>query len=381
MRAFLLPLVVLAGALLGGPAQADCKLERVAELPVTMAGLRPTVTATINGVEARFLVDSGAFFSSLTPASAARFGLSRSPAPFNLRVRGVGGGDADISVATAKDFVFADTPHHQAEFLVLDRVGGGGIAGVIGQNLLGTLDVEYDLANGVIRLFHTDGCGGAMLAYWVKDQQAYSVIDIDRTTPLDPNARAHASLNGSGIIVTFDTGSPRSIISKGAAAKAGVRPEGSTLVGYTSGIAQRSFLQTWRGTFASFKLGDEEIRNTPLFFGDIGLEDADMLIGADFFLSHHIYVAASQHKLYFTYNGGRVFNLDAPRPSASAMLSPTAPIAAAEVADGATPTDAEGYGRRATAFAARRDLPDAIADLSHAIALAPGDPLYVYRRG
>ena len=34
-----------------------------------------------------------------------------------------------------------------------------------------------------------------------------------------------------------------------------------------------------------------------------------MLIGADFFLSHHVYVANSQRKLYFTYNGGPVFNL------------------------------------------------------------------------
>ncbi len=382
MRALLLPLVVLAGALLGGSAWADCKLEKVAELPVTMAGLRPTVTATINGVEARFLVDSGAFFSSLTSASAAKYGLALSPAPFNLRVRGVGGGDAEVSVATAKNFVFADTPHHHVDFLVLDRIGGGDIAGVIGQNLLGTLDVEYDLANGVIRLFQTEGCGGAMLAYWVKDQQPYSVIDIERTTPLAPNAKAHASLNGAGIIVTFDTGSPRSIVAKGAAARAGVRPEGSVEVGYTSGIAKRSFLRTWRGTFASFKIGDEEIKNTPLLFGDLDLEDADMLIGADFFLSHHLYVAASQHKLYFTYNGGPVFNLDAPPPSASARLASSAAANAdAAAANGPTPTDAEGYGRRATAFAARRDLPGAIADLSHAVALAPGDPRYVYRRG
>jgi hypothetical protein len=32
----------------------------------------------------------------------------------------------------------------------------------------------------------------------------------------------------------------------------------------------------------------------------------DMIIGADFFLSHRIYVASSQHKLYFTYNGAGV---------------------------------------------------------------------------
>ena len=35
-----------------------------------------------------------------------------------------------------------------------------------------------------------------------------------------------------------------------------------------------------------------------------------MLLGADFFLSHRILVSNSQHKLYFTYNGGPVFQLD-----------------------------------------------------------------------
>ena len=43
-----------------------------------------------------------------------------------------------------------------------------------------------------------------------------------------------------------------------------------------------------------------------------------MLIGADFFLSHRIYVASSQRKLYFTYNGGPVFNLDTPGAATTA---------------------------------------------------------------
>jgi hypothetical protein len=42
-----------------------------------------------------------------------------------------------------------------------------------------------------------------------------------------------------------------------------------------------------------------------------------MPLGTDYFLSHHIYVANSQRKLYFTYNGGPVFNLTfSPVPAA-----------------------------------------------------------------
>jgi hypothetical protein len=80
-------------------------------------------------------------------------------------------------------------------------------------------------------------------------------------------------------------------------------------------------VQTWIAPFASFRIGDEEIRNTHLRIWDTGLRDVDMLIGADFFLSHRIYVASSQHKLYFTYNGGPVFNLTF-SPSTQAVTGP-----------------------------------------------------------
>ena len=50
-----------------------------------------------------------------------------------------------------------------------------------------------------------------------------------------------------------------------------------------------------------------------------------MLIGADFFLSHRVYVANSQRKLYFTYNGGPVFNLTAGPAMADNSRAPAGP--------------------------------------------------------
>jgi len=34
-----------------------------------------------------------------------------------------------------------------------------------------------------------------------------------------------------------------------------------------------------------------------------------MLLGADFFMSHRIYVANGRRMIYFTYNGGPVFSV------------------------------------------------------------------------
>src|SRR5579864_4284175 len=59
MRAVLLSIVAAAAAALAGPAGAGCTLAKVAEFPITMQGLRPTVPAKINGREATFLLDTG----------------------------------------------------------------------------------------------------------------------------------------------------------------------------------------------------------------------------------------------------------------------------------------------------------------------------------
>ena len=63
--------------------------------------------------------------------------------------------------------------------------------------------------------------------------------------------------------------------------------------------------------------------------GEVGDDMPDMLLGEDFFLSHRIYVAYSQRKLYFTYNGGPLFNLNLPQFAPGAPKPPASPAAIA----------------------------------------------------
>jgi hypothetical protein len=74
----LLPLLLLTLAALGSRATyaAGCSLGRLADLPVTMNGLHPLLHAKINGNDALFVADSGAFYSTITPAAAAEHKLS-----------------------------------------------------------------------------------------------------------------------------------------------------------------------------------------------------------------------------------------------------------------------------------------------------------------
>ncbi len=364
--------IVIAGlSTLHTGAFAACKVAKYAELPVTMIGMRPTISAKINGQDARFLIDSGAFYSMLSGATAAQYGLKLSPAPLGLRVTGTNGA-IDTSVAKVKVLTFAGVPVHKVEFLVGGNDLGGEVAGIVGQNLFRIGDVEYDLANGVIRLMRAEGCRHALLAYWVKPSEPYSLMEIAWPTRLQPHTTGEAFINGAKIRVLFDTGASTSVLSLKAAERAGIRPDspGVTEAGYSTGIGRAS-MKTYIGTFSSFKIGDEEIKNARLRFADMGSLDSDMLIGADFFLSHRIYVASSQSRLFFTYNGGPVFNLAA-TPASKA----SAPPAAAESA----PNDAAGYSRRGAAFAARQDFEHALADLTRACESAPDNAQYFYQR-
>jgi tetratricopeptide (TPR) repeat protein len=351
-------------------ALAACKLAKMAELPVTMSGSKPLITAKINGEDARFIADSGAFFSMITEAAAAEFKLRLTPAPFGFQVIGIGG-NVDPSIATVKVFTFAGIPVHNVQFLVGgSTVGGAENVGVLGQNFFRIGDVEYDLAKGIIRLMHADGCGHALLGYWVKPSDPLSIMDIESATALSPHTTGTALINGARIRVMFDSGAGTSMLSLGAAERAGVKPDSDGVVdaGYGGGIG-RTRVKSYIGRFSSFKIGDEEIRNAQLRFGDFGVAATDMLIGADFFLSHRIYVASSQHKLYFTYNGGPVFNLT------------STPGKAEDKEEGDELADAAAYSQRGTAFAARHDYERAIVDLTRACELAPDEPEYFYQRG
>jgi tetratricopeptide (TPR) repeat protein/predicted aspartyl protease len=376
------------GTFLGAPsavaADKKCQIAKVADLPITMNSLRPTIDVKINDRNAKFVLDSGAFYSMISSATAAEYNLKTTHAPLGLTVIGIGGA-ADVRVATVKEFSIVGITLKNREFLV----GGSdvGTAGLLGQNLLEQFDVEYDLATGVIRLFRTEDCDHTLLAYWLAPGQDYSSMPIDRIDPWHPHTIGVAYVNDKQIRVEFDTGAFTSLLSLKAAERAGVKPDSPGVVasGYTSGIG-RGVTKQYIAPFVSFKIGDgEEIKNTKLRIADIGVDNADMLIGADFFVSHRIFVANREHKLFLSYNGGPVFNLSqnravlsqgSPEDQANAQ---TGEAKQADNSEASAPRAAE-LARRGSALAARRDFGPALADLSTAIQLSPTEPEYYYQR-
>ncbi|RDE06984.1 aspartyl protease family protein [Sphingomonas aracearum] len=356
------------------PAAAACKVGKMLELPVTMAGRRPMVTAQFGGKDAHFIVDSGAFYSTLSRASAAEFGVQVRPAPPSFYVKGVGG-TSSVGIGTTRDFKLGGVTLPKADFIV----GGSdtGTAGLLGQNILGLADVEYDLPHGAVRLMRTTDCDKATLAYWA-GERPFSTIRLEERDPISrfkPHTIATVLINGVKVRAEFDTGAQGSLLSLAAAKRIGVTPAspGVERSGETGGVGSRR-IPTWRATFDSIDLAGERLFKPKITIADVDLGGADMLIGSDFFLTHRMFVSNAQGLMYFTYEGGPVFGLS-PRGAVDTAgkrldLTSTEP----------EPTTAEAFARRGAVLASNRRFDAALADFDKACELAPNEPRFFYQR-
>jgi tetratricopeptide (TPR) repeat protein len=300
------------------------------------------------------------------------------------------GGKVTAQIATVKEFGIAGALIHNVEFLV----GGSevGSEGLIGQNFLHQWDVEYDFSKGVVRLFKPEGCRKARMAYWLTPGQTYSETGIESVMQSRMHTVGEGYVNGQHIRVTFDTGAYNSFLSLKAAARAGIKIDSPGVVeaGYSRGIG-RGMVKTYIATASSFKIGDgEEIKNARLRIADSDLAESDMLLGSDFFVSHHIFVANSQSKLYLSYNGGPVFNLAKTTPATTPQADEVQKVEAAKdeapgdqqggAAAADQQADPDALARRGEASAARHDFEHALADLSKAVELRPDNPEYLFQR-
>ena len=346
------------------PLRAECTLGKYGTLSVEMIGERPTTLVKINGAATRFAIDTGAWFSFMSRANAEALGLKLTPAPFGFRMGGIGG-LANAEVATVKDFGILDTDLHHVDFLV-----GGSDAGEasLGANLLDFADLEIDLAHGKVTLFKPDGCRKSALAYWVKNGGTYNVADLHPAALNDLRSFVDVTINGKTVRALLDSGAAATLLGRRAAERVGIDLKGPGVKPGVRirGVGERTY-QSWIVPIDTFSVGTETIQHSEMLVmdGNLGDGSADMILGVDFMLAHHMYIANSQRKLYFTYNGGRVFSLD----TASIGAHETA----AAAANDGEPKTAADYALRGQARLARGELANALSDLDAAIRLDPNN--------
>jgi predicted aspartyl protease len=352
LKRFALAILAAAGASVGsaGAAQAECKLVGVAQVAVVVQRNRILLPSEVNGRKVYFIFDTGGR-SFLFTSGARTLGLAThnvSTAQLQQRFFGIGG-ELDPRAAELKQLKIGGVDMSGAEMLVVgDRAGeADDIVGTVGYDVFARYDMEFDLAHQVVRLLKSPGCSDDQMDYW---RAPYSVAPlIGYGGAENPHSLVDVQLNGVNTEAVLDTGSPHSTVTLAAAAHAGVRPgsPGVQPIGYTGGLVG-SGVKMWAGTFKSFKIGDETIANPTLPMADIfaqttvlntgssvpvGMNTPGMLVGLDFFRAHRVLISREHGKVYFSYNGGPIFEPPRPRPQPG-----VAPVAAPASTAGAAPT-------------------------------------------
>lgn len=316
--AFAASLALVSTAAIAEP----CRLDTMGVLKVSWEGRRALVDMRINGKPSRALIDTGSTSSVFFRDGAKALGLSLQPGLGTFTgLRGIVQGYS----THVKELIIGRWREVEKDYLAMGSdFGVENVALMLGQDVLSAGDVEFDLAHDAIKLFKPLGdCERAELAYWAPE---FMVVDILRRTRESPFLRVAITLNGKDVVAVLDTGATYSIISRTAAARVGVEAGGPNTTPYvpSTGIANVSF-KTWIGNFSSFILGGEAVQNARIRIGDftsLGFPDGDMLLGMDFFRAHHIFVSYKQGKMYFTYNGGRIFDVTSPPESLSGAPAP-----------------------------------------------------------
>jgi len=297
----LLPAVLLLLlSALSQAAEAACDMHKLAEIPVALKGRRAVVSAVVNGIEGQFIFDSGGSQTIFQHQALKKFSLQAGGQAGNAQLTS-SGVVLDVSSAKAKSFEFAGVRYSDETLMVLPE--NGKYDGLIGQNHLRNADIEYDLAAGAIRLYAPSGCSKTAYTAWAGQAPVY-VVDLEETADRQPRTFGLVKVNDVFMRALFDTGSPDTTLQANAARRAYVTPNspGSTPIEPTYGLNGSVPLKSWSGLFEQVDIGGEITRNQRFMFIDKPNANADIIIGLDFFVFHHIYVSRADHKLYFTAN-------------------------------------------------------------------------------
>jgi predicted aspartyl protease len=330
---------VLLGSLgMTQPTEAACQLLQIGELPVAMTANSPMIPASMNGRAVQLLADTGAARSVIWRSAAQELKLKTSQ---SAQIFYDAGGSDTAGVVTVRDFGLAGATIHNVRLYATGRGSApGNGAGVLGEDVLSHWDIEFDLSAGKIRLFVPKNCDGDQVVYWA---QRYFMTKLV-SAPGDSNwLQTHVTLDGHEVVALFDTGAALSTVTSQALRQTGIQPEESPLATVAGhGLAGKP-IDTTTAVFPTLTIGQESVQNVKLRIADLFgrdteiqvgshiahsvFENPDMVIGADFFLAHRIYVARSQGKIYFTYKGGPVFqhverNTPAPSGEGSAADPP-----------------------------------------------------------
>jgi len=290
------------------PGLAGCLVKRFATLPIKLENGEPVTEGEINGRPIKLVVQSGSFYNAISAQTARDLGLSVKPISTSFEISWDGkvgpAGRANVEVLKLNGPWIV----RGVNFIV---GGEASNMGVIGQNILALRDVEYDFANGLVRLSVAENCLGASPVYWASGASVMSLA-IDQMDEMNRMPVGTIVINGQKLPVRFDSAS-RSRITLAAVKKLNLPVvKDAASDGVDGGGSVR---------LDTVEIGGEKLQGATIMVNDLANAEAEVSMGTDFFLAHRIYIANIGRRMYFTYAGGPVLGVLPVAPAVNAATA------------------------------------------------------------
>jgi predicted aspartyl protease len=291
-----LALIVLASAMLMTSAAAeDCRPVRLVELPVTPMGNVPTVTLRVNGAPVSFLFDTGAERTILSSAAAKRLRLN-AHYEYARQMRSLGSAmsSGDARLASLGSGGLAMTNFRVLVGPVaLPSVAGKPLDGLLGADFFTGFEVDLDLEHRRIILYEPPPCP-ITAPDW---SRPFDTIEANRS--LHDRLFFPVSLDGHQLAALIDTGAQLSTLDA----------ESAVAIGVTETALARDPVTTLRGAaaeavksrahrFAELQIAGERLRDQTIMVARLGLQDADLVLGADFLHWQRVWLSYGSHRIF-----------------------------------------------------------------------------------
>jgi hypothetical protein len=317
VQAILASVALISGLRFPGVAQAaDCAPLRIFNSlktePLAGSGL-VTVPIMLNGVEKRFLFDTGGGVDQITQATVDDLKLPVKHA--NFRISGLYKNDSTdyVSIYDVK----LGAQHGSSQFMVTANPNLP-FDGVIALDRMSRQDLDLDFGAQRVNYFSPDHCEGKVV-YW-----AHQVLAVIPVMLEQGHVDVQVELDGHPMRAMIDTGSSLTNLKLSRAEeKLGFSPDAPTPPGTPKGNPEK---QIYPRRFSTLSFEGVTVQNPliivqPLNFGG-GKDDTftlqsraehkddidnrlspDIIIGMDILRHLHMYLAVKEEKLYVTEAG------------------------------------------------------------------------------
>jgi predicted aspartyl protease len=287
-------------------APAPCPVVQQAEVQLHWDGSGWLAPVTIDGVDAPFLLDTGAERSMIFKAAADQLHIRRDEWA-STATRGVGG-IVELPNADPRSLTLGGLPLRRRTIaadntLTVAESPSRTISGLLGQDFLSPYDVELDGPAGVLRLYSAAACLDAASLPWTGPRDAIRARRLFRDILVVP-----VTIDGKVLQAEIDTGAGASAVTATGMFKLGLTDAAlrGDVARDASGIGGRAVPMRLH-RFAHVTVGSQDFVGQSLWIGPIHLlSSIDMLLGADWLRGRALWLSFTTDTVFVTRTAGSV---------------------------------------------------------------------------